>query len=701
MKAVGRSVVRVDASKKADGSAKYTDDVEFSGLYGEVIRSSIAYAKIVSITFDEKFDFSEFTIVDSSDIEGQNINTILMDDQPFLADDVVMFVGEPILLLAHKSKEMLEIAKKYIDIEYEVLEPILKLEESDKIFKTIDSEKGKKLDFTKYKTITKTYNTPHQEQLYLETQSMIAFFRDGDIKILGSMQCPFYVEESLQYLTGKKIEVEQATTGGAFGGKEDYASLMGSFVYLLCKKSKQDVKLVYNRSDDIAYTTKRHPTKITISSYFDDFGKLYGLEVDVLLDGGAYCTLTPVVQARIVLHVAGFYDCEYIKVGSNSYATNTPPNGAFRGFGAPQATFAIERHMDDIANHLGISPLKVREINLPTKDSISVSGAKIDEYQRVRDIFNRAIKESDFDTKYKNKKAYKGIGMALFMHGVGFIGIGENLLDSKTLLEIDDSGLVKIKIGSVEMGQGTATVLPQIVADELDIPVEMVKFCVPNTAKVANSGPTVASRTVMIIGDILIRTAKKLKDSIGHYKDFEQYKQNVKDYLALGKGREFSCRYVKPSNIKWDEDKFYGNGYDGYSFGCYVVEVEIDKVDYRVKVTNLYALHDVGEVVNPTLAEGQVEGGIAQGIGYGLYERVIYKDGKVVKPHLSDYIVPMASDLVKPKIFFMDNDEKSKGLGELPVNAPAVAIANAITDALGVEFNSIPITPEEIMEKIC
>jgi len=707
---VGKSITRADAASKADGSLKYSDDLEFHGLYGAVVRSSVAYGKILSIVFDEGFDFSEFTVVDYRDIDGKNINTILMDDQPFLAYEKVRHIGEPILLLAHKSKEALVEAQKHIDIEYETFTPLFSIKDAlekksiifgdDNIYKKINTKKGKEPDYNTLQSLTKTYKTPHQEQLYLEPQSMIAYYRDGDIKVLGSMQCPFYVESALENLTGKKVEVEQANTGGAFGGKEDYPSIMAAFVYLLSKKSKQDVKLIYSRSEDIAFTTKRHPAEMEYKSYFDEKGKLHALHIKLFLDGGAYCTLTPVVQARAVLHSAGFYDCEYIQVDSYSLATNTPPNGAFRGFGAPQAIFGIERHMDDIARYLSISPMSVREINLPTSSSMSVTDAKIDAYRGVRTIFERAREKSDFDKKYESKNANRGIGMALFMHGGGFTGIGETLLASEVLLVLHPSGNVEIKIGSTEMGQGTLTALPQIVADRLNIPIDIVQYHTPNTAKVANSGPTVASRTVMIVGELLIQSADKLREAIGEYSDISSYKEAVKKYLDLNQTNEFRTTYKKPQEIVWDEEKFYGNGYDGYSLGCYVAEVEVDPVDYQVKVKEFYAFNDVGKVVNPLMAEGQVEGGVAQGIGYALYERVVHEEGRVKNSRLSDYIVPLASDLPKLFVEFAKSDAKSKGLGELPMDGPAAAVANALSHAVGCEFDTIPVRAEDV-EKLC
>ena len=709
MKIVGKSVVRVDAKSKASGELQYCDDMAFSGLHAVIIRSSIACGEILSIMYDENFDFSEFTIVDYKDIEGENRNPILLDDQPFLVEKHVRFIGEPILLLAHTSKEFLREARKHITIEYREDEPLLKLEKSfakkkiifgdDNIYKHIALSRGEKVS-QKLLALEKTYTTSHQEQLYLEPQSMLAFYRESGIKIVGSMQCPFYVESSLESLTGEKIEVEQAPTGGAFGGKEDYPSLMAAYVYLLSKKAKKDVKLVLSRSEDIAYTPKRHPAKITLKSNFDESGKIHSLEAKILLDGGAYATLSPVVLARIVLHIAGFYEIGFIDVDAYALATNTPPNGAFRGFGAPQALFAIERHLDDIARAVGISSSEVREINLPTQETKTLTDVTIKEYKNVRNIFQRARERSDFDVKYAHKEPYKGIGMALFMHGGGFVGLGEQDLASEVLLVLNAKGILEIKIGSTEMGQGAMTVLPQIVAEVLGVESSLVFYMPPNTKTSADSGPTVSSRTVMVVGGLLKEAAQKFKDVLGVYEGVDAYKKRVKEYLQTEKRREFRAKYKKPEHINWDEARFYGNGYSAYSLGCYIAEVEVDRVDFGVKVTNFYAINDVGEIVNPTLAEGQVEGGVTQGIGYALYEQLVYENGAIKNPHISNYVTPMAADLNKIEIEFLNTHESSKGLGELPVDGVAPAILNAVSYALDIECDSLPLTPERL-EKLC
>jgi CO/xanthine dehydrogenase Mo-binding subunit len=204
----------------------------------------------------------------------------------------------------------------------------------------------------------------------------------------------------------------------------------------------------------------------------------------------------------------------------------------------------------------------------------------------------------------------------------------------------------------------------------------------------------------MVVGGLLKEATQKFKDVLGVYEDIDAYKERVKEYLQTEKNREFRAKYIKPEHINWDEDKFYGNGYSAYSLGCYVAEVEVDRVDFSVKVTNFYAINDVGEIVNPTLAEGQVEGGVTQGIGYALYEQLVYENGAIKNPHISNYVTPMAADLNKIEIEFLNTHESSKGLGELPVDGVAPAILNAVSHALDIECDSLPLTAEKL-EMLC
>jgi len=203
----------------------------------------------------------------------------------------------------------------------------------------------------------------------------------------------------------------------------------------------------------------------------------------------------------------------------------------------------------------------------------------------------------------------------------------------------------------------------------------------------------------MIVGKLLTEAAESLRAAVGEYRSPDEYRDAVEKYLKKNGQARFQADYRKPDNIQWDEEHFYGNGYDGYSLGCYVAEVEVDPVDYRVEVSSFYAYNDVGQVINPKMAEGQVEGGVAQGIGYALYERLVYRDGRVRSNHLSDYTVPLAADLPKLHIAFLNRNDTPKGLGELPMDGPAAAVVNALSHALGTAFDNLPVTPEIVEEK--
>ena len=700
--------IRVDAAEKAAGKTRYCDDLPFDGLHAVLLRSTVAAGEIESISFDPDFDFSDLTIVDHRDIEGRNVNLLLTDDQPFLAEKEVHYIGEPILLLAHRDLAAARKALRHITVRYRERTPLLSMEASlageeliygkDNLFHQIHLERGERPSDPELLSLEKCYSTPHQEQLYLETQRMLALYRDGDIKIIGSMQCPFSVAAAVKVLAGREVEVEQAPTGGAFGGKEDYPSLMASWVYLLSRKAKADVKLLLDRNEDLAFTTKRHPAKLRYRSRFDRSGKLHSLDIDITIDGGACVTLSPVVLSRAVLHAAGFYDIPHIRLDARAVATNTPPNGAFRGFGAPQAIFGIERHIDDIARYLGSSPAELRARNLPDSKTVTLTGATIEEAGALRRLFEKSRLESDFDRLYRQKRPWHGVGMALFMHGGGYTGNGEIQLASKVWLKLHADGIVEIRIGSVEMGQGSMSALMEIVARELRLPLSHIRYHTPNTAEVSDSGPTVASRTVMIVGALLREAAGELRQSLGEYRDEEEFSRRVSASLTGGGRSDFYAGYHKPDGIVWDEAHFFGNGYDSYSLGCYVAEVAVDPVDYSVKVTRLYACNDVGEVIDHVMAEGQVEGGVLQGIGYALYERLVHEKGRVRNRSLSDYTAAMAADTGEILVHFMGEERAAGGLGELPMDGPAAAVVNALVHALERDLDAIPVTAEKIAE---
>ncbi len=365
------------------------------------------------------------------------------------------------------------------------------------------------------------YRTGAQEHLYIENNGVIAEWSEqGGIVVWGSLQCPFYVHRSLLAvfnLPEDKVRVIQTETGGAFGGKEDYPSVLAAHAALLAMKSGHAVKMVYDRMEDLAATTKRHPSRTRHRTALDEDGKLLAMEIDLATDGGAYSTLSSTVLSRATLHASGPYVCPNVRVRSNSWATNTVPYGAFRGFGAPQAVFAIERHMDEIAAAIGLDPIELRRRNFLHDGDTTATEQVMREPVILDQLLDRALAESDY---YARRAQFarnnltspikRGMGIAAFYHGSGFTGSGERYLNSLAGLDVTPEGKVRVLVASTEFGQGTNTILSQIAAEAIGIPYEDVEMAPADTGIVPNSGPTVASRTSMVVGRLIERAGLQL-----------------------------------------------------------------------------------------------------------------------------------------------------------------------------------------------
>src|SRR5258707_11795404 len=360
-KAVGRNVLRKEGAEKAAGAARYIDDITFPDLiYARTIRSTIPAGDILDIRYT--FDTAGFTIVDYRDVPGRNIVALIDDDQPCLAEKTIRHVAEPIVLLACANRDRLLSAD--VQIAYRAATPNYDPFASPITFKTISIEKGDvEAGFAAADAIVEgEYRVGHQEQLYIEPNGVIALWQDGGVVVYGSMQCPYYVHKALKVLLGlpdDKVRVVQTETRGGFGGKEEYPSMIAGHAALLARKAGRPVKLIYDRVEDMVATTKRHPAIVRHRTGVTREGRFTAMAVDAIIDGGAYATLSAVVLSRGVIHASGPYRCDHIRIHGRAAMTNTPPNGAFRGFGAPQTQFAVEVHMDRIAAELGINPVRL------------------------------------------------------------------------------------------------------------------------------------------------------------------------------------------------------------------------------------------------------------------------------------------------------------------------------------------------------
>jgi CO/xanthine dehydrogenase Mo-binding subunit len=487
---------------------------------------------------------------------------------------------------------------------------------------------------------------------------------------------------------------------------------------LLAMKSGKPVKMVYDRMEDMTATTKRHPSRTRHKTAVSRDGKILGGEIEFVIDGGAYATLSSVVLSRGTIHAGGPYYWPSIRVRAKAVATNAPPHGAFRGFGAPQSLFAMERHMDRIAATVGISPEEIRRRNFLKTGQTTITEQVIHDSIDLDRLLDRALALTDYRAKRQrfqkeNEGATckKGIGLAAFLHGAGFTGSGERYLASVVGVEGCADGRVRVLVSSTEFGQGTKTVLCQIAAEALGLAYEDTEIAQADTEEVPNSGPTVASRTIMVVGKLVQSAARGIRQTLiaagllqeGYSRD--EFRQACKKYVAERGEFKSWARYEAPSNIFWDDEKYRGEAYAAYAWGVYVAEVTVDLVSYSVTVDDFVALQEVGRVLHPVLARGQITGGVAQAIGFALYEKVMWRDGRMQNGQMTNYIMPTSADLPPIRVYFEELGNEhgaygAKGIGELPMDGPAPAIVNAVEDALKMRFDSIPLLPEDIFNAI-
>src|SRR5688572_13073503 len=730
---VGKSAPRKEGRSKVTGAALYVDDLTFPDmLHALTVRSSVPRGRIKSIAFAGDIPWDQITVVTAKDIPGENYVALILNDQPYLADGVVNHPEEPILLLAHPDKYLLEEARRNVKIEYEELPAVFSLNDAvnkkaiiwgqDNVFKSFLVDKGnvdevwESADFV----VDGEYHTGAQEQLYIENNGAIAIANPTDgVTVWGSMQCPYYVHKALVKLFAlpeDKIRVIQTETGGGFGGKEEYPSLIAGHAALLAWKTGKPVKIIYDRAEDMVATTKRHPSRTRHRTAVTKDGKLSAMEIEFVIDGGAYCTLSPVVLSRGTIHAAGPYSCPNVRIRSTAVATNTPPHGAFRGFGAPQSIFALERQLDKVAHVVGLSPEEFRRRNFVKEGETTATSQVIREKVEMEKLLDHALKLSDYHAKQEKfaqenpgSGVKRGVGFASFMHGAGFTGSGEVYLQSVVGAEATGDGRVRILAASTEIGQGTNTIFSQIAADALRVDAGLIDVAQPDTSLVPNSGPTVASRTCMIVGKLVESAVLGLKQTLigrGLLKDdysSAEFQEACRAYVKQFGPLKSLSKYQPPPNVNWDDEKYQGDAYGTYAWAVYVAEVSVDLLTYEAHVQDFVALQEVGRVINPVLAAGQIEGGVGQAIGFTLFENVVWERGRMINNQMTNYIIPTAADIPPIRVYFEENPyaygpSGAKGIGELPMDGAAPAIVSAIENATGVSFNQVPLMPEAMME---
>jgi len=721
-------IPRLDGMAKATGTALYVADLKTGDgltpdmLFGRFYRSFHPRGRITNLRQPRLP--AGYTIVTAADIPKGGFNEIPMAasrDMPCFAEKEVRYAGQIVAVVAGPDPVVVDRLLNSIQLDVDPLPVCKDMDEAlafkggaihgeDNVFCRVDLDRGD-VDgvFASAATVVEgRYDTGFQEQFYLEGQGLITWREADRICVRGSMQCPYYVSHAVSHVLGlplEKVRVIADTIGGAFGGKEDYPEIIGAPLAVASWVCGKPIRLIMDRVEDMAFTSKRHPSRCHYRTALDEKGRILAMDVQVDLDGGAYESYTKIVLMRAVFHSLGVYRIPVFRIRGRGIATNTVPSGAFRGFGAPQSLFGMEMHLEEVARQVGEEVLEFkRQHFLKTGDNTVTGGIFRDEI-----ILDELIKKTEELSGYSIKRAryaagsehnrlnssnasiakgpLRGIGMSLLLHGCGFTGDGEQkIIKGEVAIKKHRDNRVEILCATVDFGQGPLTTFRKVVATALELKPEDIIYKNIDTDRVPDSGPTVASRTIMIVGYLLQKAAEELKTI---WKDGEEQRVERK--------------YEMPPGMSWNQETLSGDSYACYGWGVNVCEVEVDPLSWETQVIGAWAVFDVGRAVDRRVVDGQIQGGMSQALGYGAMEKLeVDEKGRFRQITMADYMVPTSLDFPRTESATVDNPYPygaygAKGMGEMVHDAGHAAYAAAVEQAVGRPCPVIPLVPETLM----
>jgi aldehyde oxidoreductase len=733
--AVGQSIPLLDAHKKATGLAQYGDDLFFPGmLHGKVVRSTQAHARIRSVEIAEASACPGVqAILTSQDIPGSNAYGRFVKDQPVLCAARVRFAGDPIALVIAETEEQAEQAVTQVRVHYEplpvTLAPLESLQETtsplhpggnlcaEKRLLSGDIAQGfQESD----KVVQRIYQTHFVEHAYLEPEAGIGYLDgEGRITVIAGTQNPYVVHQEVSQILSlqpDQVRIIQPTTGGGFGGKQDLA--IHALLALAAFKVRRPVKIRYSRGESMTTTSKRHPYLMDLKVGARKDGTFLSIQAHYLANTGSYTGNAPPVFARSLFHIPGPYYFPHVDLSLKGVFTNNPSAGAMRGFGVPQVTLALECHLDELAQELGIDPWELRYRNALTAEDILPTGQRIPgkvEMRRCLEAIQPYYEELKRENINKNppQGIRRGVGLAAGIYGIGLTGLR---FPGRARVLLAEDGTLVIRTAVADLGQGVLTTLAQIAADKLGFPVQKTQVFCSDTLTDPDTGPTSASRQIYFTGNAVLRGLEKLRSIILQLAPqiFEQPVTQVcfsADLIAI-EGKPLSAipcsefvRMAKEKGQKLEVEEIYepedividpktgkGRPYPAYTFAAQVAEVDVQEKTGKVRVKRMVAVQDVGRAINPQIVEGQIHGCILMGIGWALKE--VFVPGKT--DSFADYPLPRSIDVPKIKIILVETNEPgapfgAKGVGECPILPTAPAILNAVAQATGVRSYEIPL----------
>jgi CO/xanthine dehydrogenase Mo-binding subunit len=746
LRVVGQRVRKVDGVELVTGRAKFTGDLRFPGMvYAYAARAGVPAARIrgIDVSPAEKAE-GVLLVLRAGDIPGPNLIGILPPfDQPLLATDVVRYAGESLALVVAESQEAARRAARMVKADLEPVAPILSIDEalaegarpihpngnitcSSKLVKG-DVEQG----FAEAEVVVEgTYETSHQEHGYLEPEAVCAVpSADGRVTVYASCQSPFHLRGHIAANLGvpaSSVKVVQSYTGGSFGGKDDVATEIGSLAAIAARRLDRPVMIQHDREESIIGSNIRHASRIHVATAAKKDGTILARRIRILLDGGAYASESPFVTVKALVHVGGPYRTPHLHVESTTLYTNKTYCGAFRGFGVPQATFASESNLDELARKLGMDPLALRRTNALRAGDANATGqvypASVGLVQTIDAIEAR---RGGLPPLPPNDERYRyGRGVACLLQGISNGAEGVDVVGASVQVSQDGSALVSV--GLSELGQGSRTVFALIVAEVLGIPLGKLTVRQLDTDSVHDSGPTVASRSTTVGGMAVKLAATEVRKSLvsmaARMFKVDEGLVDLQDGFAVltvdAAARIplsdvataaywtgyplMHLAFSKAPDADFDHETHQGKVYIAYNYGTHLMDVRIDTRTGVVEVLRHLACHDVGKVINPLGLEGQIEGGSLFGFGLAHLEEVLFRDGRIRNANFADYALPSIKDRLPTEAMAVEDPNPTgpfgaKGVGEPPVAGTAAVFANAVADATGSRFRRLPIGRQEIL----
>ena len=747
---VGKNVIRTDALDKALGKAKYTADyIPKDTIIVKVLRSTVPHAKILSIDTSQALKVPGVQgIFTAADVPGDNQIGYALPDQPFLNGEKVHFIGDPIALVCANNQYTALEAMEKVQVDYQELPSILDVDASLAEGAPSIHEKGNIAVTTKIRKgdvdkgfndsdviVEDTYWSPYQDHTYMETEAAYAIPEGPNkVTVIANGQSPFLIREKVAHVLGwdlNQVRIIQALTGGGFGGKDDMGPLTSAKAAMAAVKLQKPVALVWDRDESIAYSNKRFPARIEYKSGANKKGKLTAIRVKITLECGAYANRAPFWLWRQTAHSAGPYIVENAWIDGNAVYTNKVFGGSFRGFGDLALHFAAESQMDRLAYELGMDPIDFRLNNVLKIGSKTTCDQLLDHSVGIEDCI-KEVKEASEWVKHRkpvwNGKKVRGWGVGCAHHG---ISTSRSTPDwSAASLLMNQDGSITYRTGIVELGQGSPFGHVKIVAEILGVPAENIRIELPDTDSTLNAKPTHGSRGLMLGGTAAAKAALKLRENIVSaasevlevpverivLRDSSAYDKNDKDNQIKLKelAEEMYIRgydpgaygFFKAPKRYFDPETGLGVNYSVYTFAATVAEVEVDTETGEITLIKVWPAMDCGKAIDPMMVEGQIEGAISQGQGFALMEGMELRDGLVINPNFTDYVVPSSMDTpeIEPCIIVEEPYKHgafgAKGVGEPAIISVVPTITNAIYHATGVRFNTLPIKPWDMYKAL-